>query len=73
MRLNDPAVVAEVAAAFQRHEKALDDNDVATLGELFWTSPLTMRFGLAENLHGHDAITAFRRARPHVSHLPAQD
>ncbi len=73
MRLKDPAVVAEVAAGFQRHEKVLDDNDVAALGELIWTSPLTIRFGLAENLYGHDAITAFRRARPHVSYLPAQD
>lgn len=26
MRLNDPAVLAEVTAAFQIHEQALDDN-----------------------------------------------
>jgi len=39
---------------------------VATLTALFWKSPLTIRFGLAENLYGHDAITAFRQARPNV-------
>ncbi len=66
MRINDPAVVAEVTAAFQRYETALNDNDVSTLTELFWKSPLTIRFGLNENLYGHDAITAFRQARPTV-------
>jgi len=66
MRLNDPAAVAEVTAAFQCYEKALNDNDVATLTALFWTSPLTVRFGIGENLYGHDAITAFRQARPNT-------
>jgi hypothetical protein len=66
MRVNDPKVVKEVTAAFQRYETALNDNDVATLSALFWKSPLTLRFGIAENLYGHDAITAFRHARPNV-------
>jgi 1-carboxybiuret hydrolase subunit AtzH-like protein len=66
MRLNDPAVLAEVTDAFQRYEKALNDNDVATLTALFWKSPLTIRFGIGENLYGHDAITAFRHARPNI-------
>jgi len=66
MRLNDEAVVAEVTAAFQAYETALNDNDVTTLTALFWKSPLTIRFGLGENLYGHDAITAFRLARPAV-------
>jgi len=66
MRLNDPAVVAEVTAAFQYYEKALNDNDVAALTALFWKSPLTIRFGIGENLYGHDAITAFRHARPNI-------
>lgn len=65
-RIDDPEVVAEVTAAFERYEAALNDNDVATLTALFWKSPLTIRFGLAENLYGHDAITAFRQARPNV-------
>ena len=66
MRLNDPAVLTEVTAAFQYYEKALNDNDVATLTALFWKSPLTIRFGIGENLYGHDAITAFRHARPNI-------
>ena len=28
--------------------------------------PLTIRFGIGENLYGHDAITAFRHARPNI-------
>jgi hypothetical protein len=66
MRLNDPAVVEEVTAAFHRYEAALNDNDVPTLTALFWKSPLTVRYGIGENLYGHDAITAFRQARPNV-------
>jgi len=66
MRLNDPAVLTEVTTAFQYYEKALNGNDVATLTALFWKSPLTIRFGIGENLYGHDAITAFRHARPNI-------
>ena len=66
MTIDDPAVVAEVTAAFLDYERALNDNDVPGLTAWFWTSPLTIRFGLAENLYGHEAISAFRRARPSV-------
>jgi len=65
MPLNDPRTLAEVTAAFQQYERALNDNDVPTLTALFWKSPLTIRFGLAENLYGHDAISAFQ-GRPNV-------
>jgi hypothetical protein len=40
MEINLPDVVAEVIAAFERYERALVSNDVATLDELFWQSPL---------------------------------
>jgi 1-carboxybiuret hydrolase subunit AtzH-like protein len=63
MKINDPAVVAEVEAAFARYERALVGNDVATLTELFWRNSLTIRYGIAENLYGSDAIAAFRAAR----------
>jgi hypothetical protein len=66
MRVNNPAVLAEVTAAFQVYEKALNDNDAAVLTGLFWKSPVTIRFGIGENLYGHDAITAFRHARPNI-------
>ena len=62
--INLPDVVAEVDAAFRRYERALVANDAATLSELFWDSPHTIRYGLAENLHGADEIRAFRNARP---------
>lgn len=66
MPVNDQKTLSEVTAAFQRYERALNGNDAATLAALFWKSPLTGRFGLAENLYGHDAITAFRQARANV-------
>lgn len=64
MQINDPATLAEVTAAFARYEGALVSNDVAVLDELFWRSPHTLRYGIGENLHGHDEIAAYRGARP---------
>ena len=61
--INIPKIVAEVAAASARYEKALAGNDVAELIELFWESPLTIRFGFDECLYGHAAIAAFRAGR----------
>ncbi len=66
MAVNDPAIVAEVRAAFERYERALVGNDVATLTELFWDSPHTTRFGIGENLYGTEEIRAFRGARSAV-------
>lgn len=62
-RINLPQVVAEVEAAFAHYEMALVANDVATLDALFWNNALTLRYGTAENLYGHAAISAFRAAR----------
>jgi hypothetical protein len=64
MTINLPAVVAEVTAAFGRYEQALVSNDVTVLDELFWNSSHTLRYGVTENLHGYDAIQAFRAGRP---------
>jgi hypothetical protein len=64
MKIDDPAVLAEVSAAFDRYEAALVGNDVAVLDELFWDSPKTLRYGPAENLYGTAEIAAFRAARP---------
>jgi hypothetical protein len=33
------------------------------LTALFWKNPLTIRYGIGENLYGSDAIAAFRAAR----------
>lgn len=66
MQIDLPDVVAEVSAAFQRYEKALTSNDVAVLGELFHVDPRTIRYGIGENLYGHEEIQAFRGARSPV-------
>jgi 1-carboxybiuret hydrolase subunit AtzH-like protein len=63
MNINDSKAVAEVKAAFARYEEALVTNDVGTLGELFWSNKLTIRYGIAEILYGSDEIAAFRAAR----------
>ena len=63
MEINIPSVVAEVTAAFNRYEKALNSNDVSTLDELFWNSPHTLRYGVGEQLYGYDQIAAFRSGR----------
>ena len=62
--INLPEVLAEVRAVFERYEDALVNNRVEVLDELFWTSPLTVRYGAAENLYGIEEIRAFRQARP---------
>jgi hypothetical protein len=63
MEIDLPEVVAEVTAAFQRYEKALVSNDVATLDALFHDDPHTIRYGGAEILYGYGEIAAFRAAR----------
>ena len=66
MTTNDPDVVAEVAAAFERYEAALIGNDVPVLDELFWDGPHTIRYGIGENLYGPAEIAAFRAGRSPV-------
>lgn len=67
--VNDPGVVAEVAAAFARYESALAANDHAQLDEWFWDSPGTVRYGVDEEQYGAAAIAAWRPGSPVV---PAQ-
>jgi ketosteroid isomerase-like protein len=63
MDINLPDVVAEIEAVFDRYEKALMSNDVATLGAMFYDDTRTVRYGTAENLYGFAEIQAFRAAR----------
>jgi hypothetical protein len=63
MDINIPEVVSEVRAAFERYEKALVGNDVATLTALFRVGDQTIRYGIAENLYGSEEIAAFRASR----------
>jgi hypothetical protein len=64
MEINLPRPLAEMQAAFAAYEQALTGNDVATLDALFWASPHTIRYGIAENLYGAAEIAAIRAARP---------
>ena len=63
MQVNIPEVVAEVTEVFMRYERALGANDLDTIDSLFWRSSLTLRYGPNGTLVGHEAISAFRRAR----------
>ena len=63
MDVDLPEVVAEVSRAFERYERALVTNDVATLDALFRHDDRTIRYGVAENLYGHKEVAAFRAGR----------
>lgn len=64
--IDEPAILAEVAEAFAGYERALMDYDPAALDGFFWNDGRAIRFGIAENLYGHDAIAAYRRTRSTV-------
>ena len=61
--VNDPSVVAELAALHEQYEAALVNNDVEKLTQFFWNSPLALRFGVRENLYGAEEIETFRKTR----------
>jgi len=63
LEINLPWVHAEVQAAFECYERALVDNDITTLDELFWNAPQVLRYGTAENLYGYEAVARFRASR----------
>ncbi|CAG2130543.1 oxalurate catabolism protein HpxZ [Cupriavidus plantarum] len=60
MEINRPDIVAQVAAAFDAYERALVDNDVAAMNALFWDTPETVRYGIAEVQRGGETIRAWR-------------
>jgi hypothetical protein len=64
LEINIPEVVAEVKAAFERYEKALNANDVEVLDLAFWNDPRVIRYSLMDNAYGFEAIHASRLARP---------
>lgn len=61
MQINLPHVVTAVTEAFTDYERALLANELATLDGYFWNSEHTVRYGVAENLHGADTIACYRR------------
>ncbi|HVE49490.1 MAG TPA: oxalurate catabolism protein HpxZ [Casimicrobiaceae bacterium] len=70
MEINLAESLKELSDAFERYENALMHNDTATLVELFWKSPHTLRYGIAENLYGWDEIRAYRRQRAREGGAP---
>ena len=64
MTVNDPEVVAEIRALFERYEQALVDKDVDVLDATFWNSPHTIRTAIHENGFGFEEIHAHRVRRP---------
>lgn len=60
MIIDDPNLVAEVTAIFHAYEKALLENDGATLDAMFLHSERTIRYGVAEVQHGIDEVRRFR-------------
>ena len=66
MDVDLPEIVAEVRSVFERYERALVENDVATLDALFHDDARTIRYGGTENLHGYQEIAAFRAGRSPV-------
>ena len=67
MLVNDPETVAELRALYPCYEEALVSNAVETLTQMFWASPLAIRFGAGENLYGMDEIEAFRKSRSAIN------
>ena len=62
--MNDSKLVAELTQLYQTYEKALCENDLDVLDQLFWDSPDVVRFGATENLYGIAEIRQFRNDRP---------
>jgi hypothetical protein len=54
--------VADVRREFERYEQALREHDVERLNDFFLASAQTVRFGIAEENYGIDAIRTYRRA-----------
>ena len=63
LEVNISEVVADVRVVFDRYNRAVDDNDVAVMNEMFWDSPHTVRYGRAENLYGHGDIAVYCTTR----------
>jgi len=63
MIIDDPAILAEVTAAFHDYERALMADDIPALDRLFADAPTTVRYGVGEVLYGADEIRAFRKGR----------
>ena len=62
--VDDPDVVADVAAAFAGYEAALVDDAKARIVGYFWDSDRTVRFGVADRQGGADQVRQWRAVQP---------
>ena len=63
MLIDDPQVLAEITAIFEDYERALLENDSATLDAMFLHSDLVVRYGVSEVQYGIDEVRRFRSAQ----------
>jgi len=62
MAIDLPEIVAEVKAAYDRYNDAVNSGNIAILNSTFRDDPRTIRYGQAENLYGYKEIAGFRAA-----------
>jgi hypothetical protein len=65
-----PGPLAELTKAFREYEAALVSNRPDVLDRPFLNSPVTIRYGVAENLYGHAEISAYRSRRAQAGGAP---
>ncbi len=56
-------VRAEVLELFLRYEAALVVGDASVVNDLFWDSPLTLRYGIADRQFGIDELIEWRNSQ----------
>jgi hypothetical protein len=59
MAIGLPDVVAEVKAAYDRYNDAINSGNIAILNSTFRNDPRTIRYGQVENLYGYKEIEGF--------------
>ena len=62
LEIDLPEVVAEVKAAYDRYNEAINSGNIDVLNATFHNDPRTIRYGQAENLYGYKEIEGFRAA-----------
>lgn len=63
MELNSFKIQREIEIYSDAYERALAENNIKILDDLFWAGSEVVRYGVTENLYGSDEIAAFRRTR----------
>jgi hypothetical protein len=67
LEINLPEVVAEVKAAHDRYNDAINDGDIAVINSTFYNDNRTIRFGQADMEYSYNEIEDFRKtAQPLV-------